>query len=287
MAIDYDKLLALEIPDVEHSYTDKDTILYALGVGLGHDPLDRGQLDFVYEKNLKPLPTFATMIGYPGFWVRDLDSGIDWMRIVNGEQDIVLHRPLKPSGTVIGRTRVVEAIDKGSGKGALVYTERAVTDKASGELIATVRQTTFCRADGGFGGPPRQAPPLHRLPERAPDLVCDLTTRPEQAILYRLCGDPNPLHIDLDIASAAGYPRPIFHGLGTFGVVGHAVLRTVCNYDATRIRAFGGRFSSPVFPGETIRTEIWRDGSVVSFRALVVERNVIAMNNGRAEVDEA
>ena len=284
MPIDYDKLLALKIPDAEHTYTEKDTMLYALGVGLGHDPLDLQQLDFVYEKNLKPLPTLAAVLGYPGFWVRDLDSGIDWMRIVNGEQSIVLHRPLKPSGTVIGRLRITEVIDKGAGKGALAYTERKVTDKATGELIATVNQTTFCRADGGFGGPPREAPPVHKLPERAPDLVCELGTRPEQAILYRLSADRNPLHIDPEIAKAAGYPKPILHGLGTFGVVGHAVLRGVCNYDPTRMLSFAGRFSAPVFPGETIRTEMWRDGDVVSFRALVPERNIVAMNNGRAEV---
>ena len=138
MAINYDKLLALKIPDVEHTYTDKDTILYALGVGLGHDPLDLKQLDFVYEKNLKALPTFAAMLGYPGFWVRDLDTGIDWVRIVNGEQAVLLHQPLKPTGTVLGKSRVLEVIDKGQGKGALVYAERKVTDKASGALIATV-----------------------------------------------------------------------------------------------------------------------------------------------------
>ena len=170
MAIDYDKLKALKIADVEHTYTDKDTMLYALGVGLGHDPLDEKQLDFVYEKNLRALPTFAAVLGYPGFWVRDLDTGIDWVKIVNGEQGVVLHAPLKPKGTVLGQTRIVEVIDKGAGKGALVYTERKVTDKASGELIATVTQTTFCRADGGFGGPPRESPPVHKLPERAPDL---------------------------------------------------------------------------------------------------------------------
>jgi acyl dehydratase len=284
MAIDYDKLLALKIADTEHTYTDKDTMLYALGVGLGHDPLDLKQLDFVYEKNLKPLPTFAAVLGYPGFWVRELDTGIDWVRIVNGEQGVVLHQPLKPKGTVIGKTRIVEAIDKGTGKGALVYTERKVTDKASGELIATVNQTTFCRADGGFGGPPRESPPVHKLPERAPDLTCDLTTRPEQAIIYRLSADRNPLHIDPEVAKAAGYPKPILHGLGTFGVVGHALLKTICDYDHACVRSFAGRFTAPVFPGETIRTEMWRDGDVVSFRALVPERNIVAMNNGRAEV---
>jgi acyl dehydratase len=284
MPIDYDKLLALNIPEVEHSYTDKDTMLYALGVGLGHDPLDARQLDFVYEKNLKALPTFAAVLGYPGFWIRELDTGIDWVRIVNGEQGVVLHRPVAPKGTVLGKSRIVEAIDKGRGKGALVYTERKVTDKASGELVATVTQTTFCRADGGFGGPPREQPPPHKLPERAPDLTCELETRPEQAMIYRLSADRNPLHIDPEVAKAAGFPRPILHGLGTFGVVGHALLRTVCDYDPARVRAFAGRFSAPVFPGEAIRTEFWRDGEVVSFRALVPARNVVAMTNGRAEV---
>ena len=231
MAIDYDKLLALKIPETEHTYTDKDTMLYALGVGLGHDPLDAKQLDFVYEKNLKALPTFAAVLGYPGFWVRDLDTGIDWVKIVNGEQGVVLHQPVKPAGTVIGKSRIVEVIDKGAGKGALVYTERKVTDKASGALIATVTQTTFCRADGGFGGPPRESPPVHKIPDRAPDLACDLGTRPEQAMIYRLSADRNPLHVDPEVAKAAGYPRPILHGLGTFGVVGHALLKSVCGYD--------------------------------------------------------
>ena len=129
-------------------------------------------------------------------------------------------------------------IDKGAGKGALVYTERKVTDKASGELIATVTQTTFCRADGGFGGPPRESPPVHKIPERAPDLVCDLGTRPEQALIYRLSADRNPLHADPEVAKAAGFPRPILHGLGTFGVVGHALLKSVCGYDPTRVRSF-------------------------------------------------
>jgi acyl dehydratase len=284
MAIDYDKLLALKIPDAEHSYGDKDTMLYALGVGLGHDPADRAQLDFVYEKNLKALPTFACLLGYPGFWVRDLDTGIDWVKIVNGEQGFKLNAPVKPRGTVVGKTRIVDVIDKGEGKGAVVYTERKITDKASGELIATVTQTTFCRADGGFGGPPRESPPSHKVPERAPDLVCDLGTRSEMALVYRLSADLNPLHADLDVAKAAGFPRPILHGLGTFGVVGHALLKSVCNYDPGRFTAMSGRFSAPVFPGETIRTEIWRDGNVVSFRSLVPERNIVAMSNGRAEI---
>jgi acyl dehydratase len=284
MAIDYDKLMSLKIPDAERSYGEKDTMLYALGVGLGHDPTDRAQLDFVYEKNLKALPTFACLLGYPGFWVRDMPTGVDWVKSVNGEQGFTLNAPLKPRGTVIGKTRILEVIDKGAGKGAVIYTERKITDKASGQPLATVTQTTFARADGGFGGPPQESPPVHKTPERAPDMVCDLGTRPEMAMIYRLSADLNPLHIDLDVAKAAGYARPMLHGLGTFGVAGHAILKSIFGYDPTNFVAMSGRFSAPVYPGETIRTEIWRDGNIISFRALVPERNIVAMSNGRAEI---
>jgi acyl dehydratase len=282
--INYEKLLALKIPEVEQTYAAKDAILYALGIGLGHDPLNEDELAFVYDKNLKVLPTFAVVLGWPGFWARDLDTGIGWVKLVAGEQGLVLHRPLPASGTIVGRTRVTEVIDKGPGKGALVYSERIVTDKKSGEKIATVTQTTFCRGDGGFGGPPREAPPVHPIPDRAPDFVSDLSTRPEAALIYRLSGDPNPLHVDPAVAKAAGFPRPILHGLATFGIAGHAILKDSCGYDPAKLTAISARYSAPVFPGETIRTEMWRDGNVVSFRARVAERDVIAINNGRAEV---
>ena len=284
MTVVYDKLMALEVPPREQTYDAKDCMLYALGIGLGHDPMNDDELPFVYEKNLKVLPTMGTVLGHPGFWARELDTGIDWLKLVNGEQGIVLHRPLAGQGTVIGRTRIVEVIDKGAGKGALVLSERKLSDKATGEAIATVTQTTFCRGDGGFGGPPRQTPAPHPIPERAADAVCDLATRPEAALIYRLSGDLNPLHADPAVAQAAGFPRPILHGLGSFGVAAHALLKTLCGYDPTRLVSFACRFSAPVFPGETLRTEMWRDGNVVSFRARVAGRDAIAINNGRAEL---
>jgi len=284
MPIVYDKLMALEIPPVEQAYKAKDCILYALGIGLGHDPTDAAELAFVYEKNLKVLPSMATVLGYTGPWVREFDTGIDWLKVVNGEQGFTLHRPLEPQGTLVGRTRMVEVIDKGAGKGALLLTERKVTDKTTGALVATVTQTIFCRGDGGFGGPPRRTPAPHPIPARAPDAVCDLGTRPEMALIYRLSGDYNPLHADPAVAKAAGFPRPILHGLGTFGVSGHAMLKTLCGYEPARLVSLAGRFSAPVFPGETIRTEMWRDGAVVSFRARVVERDAVAIDHGRAEV---
>ena len=283
MGIVYEKIMAMQVAPVEQTYEPRDCMLYALGVGFGHDPTNEDELAFVYEKNLKVLPTMATVLGYGGSWARE--AGIDQVKVVNGEQGFTLHRPLQTGGTLIGQTRILEVIDKGAGKGALIFSERQVTDKATGELVTTISQTAFCRGDGGFGGPPRPTPtPTHPIPTRAPDFTCDLRTRPEAALIYRLSGDYNPLHAEPAFARAAGFERPILHGLGTFGVSGHALLKTLCGYDPNRLISFGCRFSAPVFPGETIRTQMWRDGAVVSFRARVVERDVVAITNGRAEV---
>lgn len=284
MPLDPAKLLSLKLPDVEQSYSEKDVMLYALGVGFGHDPVDTRELAFVYEKNLKVLPTFPVVLGFQPFLLRDIGTGVNFEMCVHGEEDLTLHRPLETSGTIVARHRIHDVIDKGEGKGALLLMERAIFDKASGGVLATIRQTVFCRADGGFGGETRPSPPAHPLPDRAPDIVCDLQTRPEMALIYRLSADVNPLHADPDVARAAGFPRPILQGLGTFGVAGHAILRSVCGYDPARMKSMAGRFSAPVYPGETIRTELWRDGGVVSFRARVLERDAVAINNGRAEV---
>ena len=284
MPLNPDKLLALDIPDIEHTYGPKDCILYALGVGLGQDPMDENELAFVYEKNLRVLPTFPVVQGYSAYSFRRPELGITWTHVVHGEHAVHVHAPIAAEGTVIGKSRILDVIDKGVGKGALIYSERRIVDKASGGLLATINQTTFCRADGGFGGDKRDAPAPHPIPDRAPDIVCDLPTRPEMALIYRLSGDVNPLHAEPAFARAGGYPRPILHGLATFGVAGHALLKSLCGYDPARLAAMAGRFSAPVFPGETIRTEIWRDGNVASYRARVVERDVVAINNGRAEV---
>jgi acyl dehydratase len=270
---------------VVQTYGEKDTILYALGVGYGYDPVDEAQLPFVYEGGLKTVPTMPVVLGYPGFWVKDPAAGIDWVRVVHGEQALLLHRPIPVAGTVIGRTRVKAIVDKGPGKGALLIQERSVIDKASGALLATLEQTSFCRGDGGFGGGDEPPPPPPALPDSAPDACCDLPTLRQAALIYRLCADPNPLHAEPAVARAAGYPRPILHGLCTYGVAGHAILKTFCDYEPERLQALSVRFSAPVFPGETIRTEMWKRGSTVLFRSRAIERDVVVLNNGVARVD--
>lgn len=282
--IDYERMMGWPIPSVRQTLTRKDCILYALGLGLGGDPLDRAQLRFLYEDGLVALPTMAVVLAYPGFWLQDPATGIDWVRVVHGEQAITLHRPLPVEGELIGESRVTGIVDKGPGRGAVIYSERTIADAATGALYATVAMSAFCRGDGGFGGPAAPTWTMQKLPDRAPDASLDLATLKQQAMIYRLSGDYNPLHADPEVACQAGFPRPILHGLGTLGVAGYALLRLCCDDDPRRFRSLTLRFSAPVFPGETIRTEIWRDGGRVSFRARVVERDVVVLNNGLLEL---
>lgn len=284
MAIDYDKLINLEFPEVEKAYTLQDAMLYALGVGLGMDPLDEAQLRFVYEKELHALPTMAAVLGHAGFWAKDTGTGLDWVRILHGEQSLEFHGTLPPEGVIRSKTRITQIIDKGADKGALLFLEREGVDASGGRSLFTARQTIFARGDGGFGGPKVSAPPPHPLPDRPPEEVCDLPTLPQAALIYRLSGDDNPLHADPAVAAEAGYKAPILHGLCTFGVAGHALLKTYCGYDPARLKSIQARFSAPVYPGETLRTEMWRDGPVVSFRTRAVERDLVVLNNGRAKV---
>jgi len=282
--IHYEKLLSWKIPVVEQRLTRRDTILYALGVGLGADPCDAEQLKFVYEERLHALPTMAIILGYPGPWHANPELGITRSHVVHGEQGFRIHRPLPVEGVVAGHTRITGVVDKGKDKGALIMTECTVREKAGNELICTLASTTFCRADGGFGGPDGPLREPHPVPGGSPHHVCDLPTLPQAALIYRLSGDYNPLHADPAYARKAGFKMPIVHGRLTFGIAGHAILKTLCGYDPARLVSMEGRFSAPVYPGETLRTEMWRDGNVVSFHATVPSRGVTVINNGRAEL---
>ena len=285
---DYHRLKNWKFDEVRQTYAPRDTILYALGVGLGTDPMDEDELRYVFEESdgFAALPTMAVVLGSPGFWARDPESGIDWVRILHGEQKLELHAPIPVEATISARSRVIGVVDKGAGRGALILTERTLTDAGTGTPLATLTSTTFARGNGGYGGPSDEAPAPHRLPDRAPDAVTDLPTVARAALVYRLSGDWNPLHASPDVARAAGFEKPILHGLCTLGVAGHALLRSCCGYDARRLRSMQLRFSAPVYPGETIRTEIWQDGPEVSFRSRVVERDVVVLNNGRAVIED-
>ncbi len=284
MPIEYEKLMNWKIPEVEHVYSKRDTMLYALGVGLGSDPCDANQLKFVYEQNLQALPAMAIILGYPGPWHGQPGTGVNRSKSVHGAQGFTLHRPLAAEGAVIGHTRVVAVVDKGQDKGALLMIKNEVRDRDSGEPVCTLTSTTFCRADGGFGGPDVPVAEPTPIPQTPPDLICDLPTLPQAALIYRLSGDYNPLHADPAHAAKSGFKQPILHGRCTFSIACHALVKSCCDYDPTRLKSMSGRFSSPVFPGETIRTEIWRNGNSIVFRATIPERNVTVLNNGSAEI---
>ena len=280
MAIVYEKLLNYPIPEVRQTLRWQDIALYNFSVGLGQDPMDEQQLDFLYEPRLKVMPSMPVVLGSPGFWSRNPDTGIDWKQILHGEQGLILHGKLPTEGEVVGQSRITGLVDRGEGKGALMYSERTVADGKTGKPLATLTSTSFMRGNGGFGGPTGPVKKPHPEPERAPDITLDLPTRPEQAAVYRLNSDLNPLHIDPAIAKAAGFPRPILHGLCTFGTVCHALLKSFCDYDTERFGRMELRFSSPVFPGETIRAEMWKEEGGGAFRARVVERDKVVVSNG-------
>ena len=282
--MDYEKLMSLEGPTTERTYEERDTMLYALGLGLGADPMDTDELQFVYEKNLKALPTMSTVVTWADAWLNQAD--VDLVKVVHGEQRMTIHQPLPASASVITRVRVKEAFDKGADKGALILVESKPTLQGSEEPLCTGVSTIFARGDGGFGGSSGPSPAPHTIPDREPDESCTFATLPQAALIYRLSGDRNPLHSDPEFAAAAGFPRPILHGLCTYGNAGRAVLKTYCGYDPEKLSEIDVRFSSPVFPGESIVTDMWRDGDTVSFRCRVAERGNVVIDNGRAKISD-
>lgn len=286
MSLNYEKILNWPFEDVEESYTEKDSIIYALSLGLGFNPTDEDELKFVYEKGLQTFPTMPLVMGHPGPWMTNPETGIDYLKVLHGEQQLKIHKPLPTEGTVVGRTRVKEIVDKGADKGALIITERKLYEQKSGDLLNTQGATIFARANGGFGGPASSAPEPHALPEREPDIVVDIPTSKQAALLYRLNGDYNPLHADPKIAEKAGFRAPILHGLAAYGIAARAVLAGFKTEDVSTLKSFELRFSAPMYPGETIHTDLWKDGDVVSFRARIVERDVVVLSNGRAEFDQ-
>ena len=278
--MNYDALMGFEIPEARQTFGPLDAVRYALSIGLGHDPLDPWQLQFVDDhKGPRIVPSFCSVLGHPGFWLADPCTTVDARRLVHAEQGFHLRRPIPRAGTVVGKTRIVDVVDKGAAKGALLYLEKDLRDADSGDVIATETRTLMLRGDGGYHGPsgtPRSAP---EEPGGDPDSTVAVATRPEQALIYRLNGDPNPLHLDPAVARQVGFDRPILHGLCTFGIACHAVLRALAGDEPESLRGMSARFSVPVFPGETVEVEMWRNGA---FRARAADRDVFVLRNGLA-----
>ena len=279
MAIDYEKIMSLQTKDQEFSYSDRETMLYGLGIGFANNPLNDEELKFVYERDLKTVPSMATVISWGAGNMRE--SGINYLLVLHGEQRLKMYEPLPFAADILVDSSVKGVFDKGKEKGALIITETDIKLKDSGKLICTLGSTTFARGDGGFGGPSEGAPEPHTIPDRDADDEFEADTQPNQALIYRLSGDRNPLHSDPEIAKAAGFDVPILHGLCTYGTACRTIITNVCNYESSLIEEFNVRFSAPVYPGERISTEIWKEGNVISFRCWVKERNVMVLNNGK------
>jgi acyl dehydratase len=284
MAIDAKHLLAYRVEDVRQRYTADDSAFYALSVGMGRDPMDERRLSFVDPakgKGQLVLPSMALVLGYPGFWMVRPDTTIDPTRILHGTQAVEWHRPLPPSGEVIGRTRVVRLVDRGPGKHGMVVSERRIVNAATEEPYATLTQVHVLRGQGGFGGDPEPLPPPPAMPTDAPRFTIDLPTTPDQALFYRLNGDLFGLHSDPQLARKAGFPRPILHGMCVVGMATQALMGVLADDDPARLKSIEVRFSAPVFPGDTIRVEVWADGSL---QARSVERGEIVLSNGLIKV---
>ncbi|MDV8002384.1 MaoC/PaaZ C-terminal domain-containing protein [Rhodococcus sp. IEGM 1408] len=273
MPIDLSTALGAELPSQEFSWTASDVALYALGVGAAADPMDTAGLGYIHDSAPKVLPSFATVaatmnvteaprVSFPGV-------EIDLAKVVHGSQSVELHRSIPAAGTATTTTRIAEIQDKGS---AAVIIQESETVSADGEKLWTSRSGIFAKGEGGFGGE-RGTSEKVEFPEREADHTIEVASLPQQALLYRLCGDRNPLHSDPAFAEAAGFPRPILHGLCSYGLVLRAVVDAVLGGDVDRVRGYGVTFGGVFFPGETMRIRVWEDGSRLLVAATSVERD--------------
>jgi acyl dehydratase len=265
MPIDLDIALGAELDPIEFSWTSSDIQLYHLGLGAGADPLDPRELAYLVDNTPQVLPTFGNVaqtfhmtepptVNFPGI-------DIELSRVLHASEGISVPAPIPPAGTGVAVTRFTDIWDKG--KAAVIWSETTVTTP-DGAPLWTQRRSIFARGEGGFGGD-RGPASTQVTPDRAPDLEIDIPVLPQQALLYRLCGDRNPLHSDPEFASAAGFPKPILHGLCTYGMTCKAITDTLLDGDSTRVGSYSARFAGVVFPGETLKVNVWKeDGRFVA-----------------------
>jgi acyl dehydratase len=281
LTIQYPAVLNYKSSAQDWSFTERDAMLYALCLGFGGDPLNERTLPFVYEKQLKVVPTLPTVMA----WVVEptfAALGADPKSALHGEQKIELHRAITMPLKVSVQGSVLEVYDKGADRGAILMTRHVITDAADGGKVATLTTSCFARAEGGCGGSAEAPPRPHAVPGRPPDQSLDIATRADLALQYRLTGDRNPIHAEPDAARDAGFARPLLHGLCSFGISCRAVLEAYADFDPRRIASHQARFASPVYPGEILTVDLWRDDEVVSFEARIKARGVTVMKNGKS-----
>jgi acyl dehydratase len=279
MAIHYPEILSAVTGPLSFEWSDKETLLYAIAIGFGDAERD---LPWVYEQpGLKVLPTFTTVLSLnalPDFG----DIGINELMMVHGEQIVTVQQPIPPAGRGTSTTRILEVLDKGD-RGAIAIFETELF-LADGSPLATLESALFARADGHFGGPAsRPGPPLPARPERAPERHWDYAIKPNQALLYRLLGDRTAFHADPAMARAAGFDRPILHGLCTYGIACRAVIEAF-DLEPTQIRRHAVRFTAPILPGDTIAFDLWREDDTIHFEARNMGNDVLVLRNGRTEL---
>lgn len=290
MPIRYPDILDYAFPEGRQSYGAKDCILYALGTGFGRDPLDPDLLRYVYEKDLRVSPSFASVLGENTDWSGDPRLGLTTSGLLHGEEHLVLHRPLPVSGEIRCRTRFSEVFDLGAERGALLVMDRRIETQA-GALLAELRRIEFARADGGFGGPaPGQGrvdlAALAAMPEREPDRQFVFDIDPATPLIYRLSGDLVAIHVDPEAARQAGFHRPILHGLSTFGFCCQAVLLAAAHCDSARLARIGARFTAPVYGGDRLVVSLWTEAGHVRFQADVPDRQARVIRGGYAALRE-
>jgi acyl dehydratase len=267
-------LLNHAFPKITHTYTRHDTSRYALSVGFGFDPLDEKQLSYVYGDSVQAVGSMALVLANQGFWLNQSWTGVDWVRVLHGQQTLTLHAPLPAEGTVCSQLRILRIIDKGKSKGAYIVSERDIIDLKGERLLATLTGVSICRGDGGFGGADEPIPTVAAPPSRSADITCSIPTIPQAALLYDLNGIVNPVHSWPPAARQAGYERPFLHGTCTMGIIHHGLSRALVNYECDRVTTLSTRFIKEFYPGETLDLMIWTEAEAVTYEAWSHERTV-------------
>lgn len=273
--------------EANQTVSARDAMLYALGLGFGADPCDPSQLRYVFERDLQVFPTMAITLCYPrAIESTAVGAQLDMRHVLHVFQGFELFAPIPLDRPLVGQQRVTGVFDKGEKRGVFWTYENDVRIRETGERVCRLMGASMSRVGGGVGGPKGESPAIRAFPARAPDAVRDIATLPQQALIYRLSGDYNTLHADPQIARQAGFAQPILHGRCTFGIAGRAIVEALGDTGGA-LTAMQARFSASVFPGETLRVEIWREPDDVLFRCSIPAREVVVLDHGVARLTPA